>query len=128
MWEQDSEKTAFRTHDRHNEFLVMPFNVTNAPSTFQALMNDVLRPMLRKFILVFFDDILIYSLDLLTHVEHLQVVLRLLQENHLVVNRKKWSFGVPQVEYLGHIMSASGLAVDPAKLKAILQWPIPKDI
>ena len=91
MREQDIEKTS---HEGHYEFLVMPFGLTNAPSTFQALMNEVLRPVLWKFVLVFFDDILIYSPDLLTHVEHLRVVLRILQDNHLVVNRKKCSFGV----------------------------------
>ena len=106
----------------------MPFGLTNAPSTFQALMNEVLRPYLKRFVLVFFDDILVYSKDLATHAEHLLLVFSLLRQNSLVVNKKKCDFGVAQVEYLGHLVSAQGVAADPKKTEAMINWLTPRDI
>ena len=106
----------------------MPFGLSNAPSTFQSLMNEVLRPYLRKFVLVFFDDILIYSPDLTTHVDHLETVFQLLQQHKLYANRNKCKFSKSQLAYLGHLISSEGVAVDPAKVQAMLEWPQLKTI
>jgi hypothetical protein len=101
MREQDIEKTAFRTHHGHFKFLVMPFGLTNAPSTFQSLMNDIFGSILRKFVLVFFNDILIYSRSWDEHLQHLNEVF---------------------VKYLGHIIDKNGVAVDSEKVQAMLVW------
>jgi hypothetical protein len=112
----DIDKTAFRTHDAFFEFLVMPFGLCNAQATFQALMNDVLRPYLCRFVLVFFDDILIYSSSWADHLRHLRVVLSVLRQHSLFVKRSKCAFGMDTVAYLGNTISASGVAMDPAKV------------
>ncbi|KAL4271478.1 hypothetical protein GQ457_13G013980 [Hibiscus cannabinus] len=124
----DVHKTAFRTHEGHYEFLVMPFGLTNAPSTFQATMNDIFRPFLRKFVLIFLDDILVYSQSWQDHVEHVRQVLHCLQANGFVAKRSKCSFGQTSVEYLDHVVSKNGLAVDPTKVEAIRAWPIPTTV
>lgn len=102
--EGDGAKTTFRTHQGHYEFMVMPFGLTNVTSTFQYLMNDIFQKQQQKFILVFFDDILVYSPNYSSHVEHLKETLRILQEHKLVINTKKCVFAKAQIEYLGHIV------------------------
>ena len=128
MASEDTHKTAFRTFDGHYEFLVMPFGLTNAPSTFQSAMNDLLRPYLRKFVLVFFDDILIFSSNFTDHLNHLQVIFNLLQSNQFVVKLSKCVFAVDKVHYLGHVISKGTVAPDPEKVKAILDWPPPRSL
>jgi hypothetical protein len=128
MHPEDVAKTAFRTHHGHYEFLVMPFGLSNAPATFQALMNDVLKPYLRRFVLVFFDDILIYSTSWAEHLQHVAVVFNELRAHRLHLKRSKCSFGTSSVAYLGHVISAEGVAMDADKVAAVLAWPIPHSL
>ncbi|KAM0977283.1 hypothetical protein ACFX2C_020074 [Malus domestica] len=124
----DIEKTAFCTHDGHYEFLVMAFGLTNAPATFQSLMNEIFKPYLRKFVLVFFDDILGYSASWESHLHHLSLVFTVLQDHQLFVKKTKCDFGRSQIEYLGHVVSMHEVAADPSKLKSIQDWPLPHSV
>lgn len=128
MKAEDIPKTAFTTHLGHFEYVVMPFGLTNAPATFQFLMNDVLSEFLRKFALVFFDDILIYSNSLSDHIHYLRSVLQVLCQHQLFAKMGKCTFGQTEIEYLGHVISKNGVAIDPAKIQIIQQWPSPKNI
>jgi hypothetical protein len=126
--EEDISKIAFKTHEGHYEFLFMPFGLTNAPYTFQSLMNHVFNPHLRKFILVFFDDILVFSKDANTHIIHLQITLDILRKNLLFAKKSKCRFGCQEVDYLGHIISQQGVKADPGKIQALVDWPFPSNI
>jgi hypothetical protein len=128
MKEEDIPKTTFKTHEGHYEFLVMPFGLTNGPSTFQWLMNSIFNPFLRKFVLVFFDDIIIHRKSWEDHVQHVDRVLQLLKEQQLDVKPSKFFFGVKDVEYLGHIVSHEGVKVDPNKIKSMMELSIPKTL
>jgi hypothetical protein len=121
-------KTAFRTRYAHYEFVVVPFGLTNAPATFMCLMNNILSKFLDKFVLVFIDEILIYSKNREEHEEHLRIVLQVLREHQLYAKFSKCDFFQKQIHYLGHVLSEEGVAVDPDKIRSIMEWPTPKDV
>jgi hypothetical protein len=122
MHPDDIEKTTFRTHRGHFEFTVMPFGLTNVPATFQSLMNDVLHAFICRFILVFFDDILIYSSTWAEHLHHVKIVFDQIRRHVLFVKRSKCIFGSTTVSYLDHIISSNGVAMDPEKVSAVDSW------
>ena len=126
--EEDIHKTAFRTRYGHFEYTVMPFGLTNAPATFQRLMHDIFRPHLDDFIIIYLDDILVFSKNEADHARHLATTLQLLQSNDLFANISKCVFAVPSVDFVGHIVSKDGISTDPAKIAAILAWPLPTNI
>ena len=126
--ENDVSKTAFRTRYGHYEFLVMPFGLTNAPAAFMDLMNRVFSPYLDKFVIVFIDDILVYSGNPEEHAEHLQTVLQILRERRLYAKISKCQFWLDKVVFLGHVISAEGISVDPHKIEAIVNWKPPKNV
>jgi hypothetical protein len=128
MVPQDELKTAFKTHNGQYQFRVMPFGLTNAPATFQCVMNSAFAPFVRKFVLVFMDDILVYSKSLSEHVQHLYQVFQVLREQQFFAKRSKCSFAQSTLEYLGHIISDKGVATDPEKTKVMLAWPVPTTV
>jgi hypothetical protein len=124
----DVEKTAFNTRYGQFEFLVLPFGLTGAPSTFMHLMNQVLNPFIDKFVVVYLDDILIYSQDLEQHKQHVRAVLEQLRKHKLYAKESKCELFKREVTFLGFIVGAEGLKVDPAKVKAVLDWPVPTSV
>ncbi|WVZ49037.1 LOW QUALITY PROTEIN: hypothetical protein U9M48_000419 [Paspalum notatum var. saurae] len=128
MLEAYEYKTTFKTHQGHYQFKVMPFGLTNAPATFQCVMNEILQPFLRKFVLVFLDDILIYSPTLDLHVVHINQVVELLRAHQLYLKPSKCSFAQTSIGYLGRIISAQGVSTDPDKTIAIQKWPPPTTV
>jgi hypothetical protein len=121
-------KTAFQTHFGLFEFKVMPFGLCGAPGTFQGSMNTTLAPLLRKCVLVFFDDILIYSATLEEHLEHLKLVLQLLADDKWQVKLFKCTFAQQRLSYLGHVISSEGISTDPVKVQAVQSWPQPTNV
>lgn len=124
----DEFKTAFQTHLGQYEFRVMAFGLTGAPGTFQGAMNATLSPGLRKFVIVFLDDILVYSTSLEEHVHHLRQVFQQLANDQWKLKMSKCTFAQRSIAYLGHVVSAAGVATDLAKIQAIMDWPQPSSI
>ena len=125
---EDIPKTAFRTRYGHYEFLVMPFGLTNAPAAFMDLMNRVFKPFLDQFVVVFIDDILVYSKSKEQHEEHLRIVLQILREKKLFAKLKKCEFWLESVSFLGHVIFRDGVSVDPKKVEAVVEWNRPTSV
>ena len=125
---EDVPKTNFRTRYGHYEFLVIPFGLTNAPAVFMDLMNKIFQPYLDQFVIVFIDDILIYSGSKEDHEEHLRVVLQIMRENLLYAKFSKCQFWLDNVAFLGHVISAEGVSDDPQKIEAIVNWKPPMNV
>jgi len=125
---EDVQKTAFRSRYRHYEFLVMPFGVTNSSAIFVDYVNQIFRPFLDKFVVVFVDDMLMYSHSIEEHVEHLRIVLNILREKQLYAELSKCEFWMSKIQFLGHFISAPGISVDPSKVKVVLQLKCPKTV
>ena len=126
--EEDIPKTSFRTRYGHFEYTVMPFGLTNAPAVFMDLMHRVFRPYLDQFVIVFIDDILIYSRTPEEHERHLTIVLQTLREHKLYAKMSKCEFWMKEVKFLGHVELEQGVAVDPAKIEAVMKWEPPKNV
>ena len=124
----DVNKTTFRMRYGHYEFLVMSFGLTNAPAAFMDLMNRVFQPYVDQFVVVFIDDILVYSKDRESHDTHLQVVLETLRKEWLYAKLSKCEFWLNEVSFLGHIVSNEGIRVDPKKIEVAFEWMPPRNI
>lgn len=124
----EEHKTAFQTHNGHYEFKVMAFGLTGAPATFQFAMNAALAPVLRKFAIIFFDDILIYSRTYEEHLSHIRQVLEILRKEQWKVKLSKCDFAKQSISYLGHVISTEGVSTDPSKIETICNWPRPMNL
>jgi hypothetical protein len=125
---EDQHKTVVQTHFGHFEYKVMPYGLTGAPATFQAIMNHILAPLLRKCVVTFIDDILIYSKTYEEHIYHVKQVFDLLKEHQFKVRLSKCSFAQQQLKSLGHIISANGVGTNPEKVKDVQNWPMPTSV
>ncbi|GKD33405.1 putative reverse transcriptase domain-containing protein [Tanacetum coccineum] len=123
--DEDIPKTAFKTRYGHYEFQVMTFGLTNAPAVFMDLMNRVCKPYLDKFVIVFIDDILIYSRNKVEHKDHLRTILELLKKEKLYAKFSKCDFWISIVQFLRHVIDSQGIHIDPAKIKAVKDWASP---
>jgi hypothetical protein len=121
-------KTAFQTHEGHCEFRVMSFGLTGAPHTFQRAMNATLAPLLRKSVLVFFDDILVYSASYEEHFKHLEQIFQVLEKEKWRVKLSKCTFAKREISYLGYVISAQRVATCPKKIQAVADWPQPQNV
>ena len=128
MKEEDIPRTAFNSRYGHYEFTVISFGLTNAPATFNRLIQDIFKCQLDKYVLVFFDDILIYSKNEEEHEKQVKEVLSILREHQLYTKMSKCTFFAKKVEYLGFIVSQEGIAVDLTKVQDIIDWPQPKNV
>ncbi|VVA41320.1 PREDICTED: retrotransposon, partial [Prunus dulcis] len=126
--EEDVPKTAFRTRYGHYEFLVMPFRLTNAPAAFMDLMNRVFQRYLDRFVIVFIDDILVYSKSRKAHMKHLELILKTLRRKKLFAKFSKCQFWLDRINFLGHVISADGVYVDPQKVETVVNWPQPTSV
>ncbi|GJZ37503.1 putative reverse transcriptase domain-containing protein [Tanacetum coccineum] len=126
--DEDIPKTTFRTRYGHYKFQVMPFRLTNAPTVFMDLMNRVCKPYLDKFMIVFIDDILIYSKSEEEHAEHLRLILELLKKEELYAKFSKYDFWLSRVQFFRHVIVSEGIHVDPAKIESIKDWASPKTL
>src|SRR3954469_2739123 len=126
--EEDIPKMAFTTRYGLYEYIVMSFGLTNAPATFSRLMNSIFMEYLDRFVVIYLDDILIYSKNEEEHAKHLRLVLMKLQEHRLYAKFSKYEFWLPEVIYLGHVISVKGVAVNPERVQAVLDWTTPESV
>ena len=128
VMEEDIPKMGFSIRYGHYEFVVMPFGLTNAPAAFMDMMNHIYKKYLDQFIVVFVDDILVYSKTQEEHEEHLHIALKILREHELYAKKDKCEFWMEEVKFLGHVVSKDGISMDTSKVEAILNWERPKNV
>jgi hypothetical protein len=126
--EEDRSKTAFKTPFGHFQIKVLIEGLTNAPATFQTVMNSILHPYIRKFVVVYFDDILIFSKNEVEHQAHVRLVLKVLKREKFYVCKAKSGFAQKEIKYLGHIVNEQGIHPNPKKVEAVQTWPVPKNV